>query len=479
MQFQFFISFFIYFTLLFVIAISVRKKNATTADLLVGNRSLNFWVIALSAQASDMSSWLFMAFPMSIFLGGMPQMWIAVSLVVGMFCTWQFVSTRLRTITQKLNCYTLSSLFATIYGDPKGLIRITSAAMLLLFTTYYLSSGLISIGFLFGSIFQMDYFTGILIATCVMMAYTFIGGFVSVVWADLFQGIFLLGAIMVIPIIAFFHIDGIMAITTQAQASDIPMNLFSLSKDAGLEDIFYPLFGWGLGYFGMPHIIVKFMGIKNAKDLPKAKYVGIGWQILALISAAAVGFIGIAYFQNGIANPEMVFVEMSKQLLHPIWAGLVLCGLLAATISTMDSQILVCASALANDFYRYFVPSATNRQEVVMFRISVVLTSVIALCIALGQNTTIMETVYYAWAGLGCSFGPLLLTTLYSKKATSAGAIAGILTGGLTAAIWPSLNKLLITAGYIGPIPSMIIGFPLSFLMIFAVSSKTKVEVKS
>ncbi|MBS0633838.1 MAG: sodium/proline symporter, partial [Verrucomicrobia bacterium] len=209
MQKEYWISFLLYFTALFGVALSVRKKDATSSDILLGSRKLNFWVTAISAQASDMSSWLFMAFPMSIFIGGLPLAWTALSLVIGMYCTWTFIAPKLRTLTEAYNCYTLSSYFAKRYGDPKNYIRISSSLLLLLFMTFYLASGLIAIGFLFGSLFEMNYYVGISIACFVMLAYTFIGGYVSVAWADLFQGIFLLASIMIVPILALSHVGGI------------------------------------------------------------------------------------------------------------------------------------------------------------------------------------------------------------------------------------------------------------------------------
>ncbi len=478
MQTEYWISFLVYFGLLFGVAFSVRKKHATSADMLLGDRKLNFWVTALSAQASDMSSWLFMAFPMSIFIGGMPVAWTALSLIIGMYCTWTFVAPKLRTITEEYNCYTLSAYFAKRYGDPNNYIRTSSALFLLLFMTYYLAAGLIGIGFLFGSLFEMNYFVGISIAMFVIVAYTFIGGYVSVAWADLFQGIFLLITIMLVPALAVSHIGGIATIGEVASTKAISLDLFAFSGSSSLSDILYPLFGWGLGYFGMPHILIKFMGIKNAKDLKKARNVGMTWQILALASAICVGLIAIGYFKDGIDNPELVFVEMVKGLFHPLMAGIVMCGVLAATISTMDSQLLVGASALTEDLYKPLIaPKIASDREVAVFRISVLALSAIAFLIAFGRDKTINETVYYAWAGLGSTFGPLLLASLYSKKPNYYGALAGIMTGGLSAALWPSINGWMIEYGISGPILSMIVAFPLSLAAIFGISYLTDAYV--
>ncbi len=471
MHTYFIVTFIVYFSLLFLLAIAFRKKDASCSDILLGGRKLNFWVTALSAQASDMSSWLFMAFPMSIFVGGLSGIWIAVSLICGMFCSWQFVAPRLRTMTEEYNCYTLSSFFAKRYDDKMGLIRILSSIMMLLFITYYLSAGLISVGFLFESIFGADYLVGTLVAVCVMMGYTFIGGFVSVAWADLFQAVFLLGTIMAVPILSFTKIDGFQAISEAAQKAGISLNPFSTTSETPIRDIFFPLFGWGLGYFGMPHILIKFMGIKNPKDLVKSKFLGISWQILALGFAALVGIVSIPYFQDGILNAELVFVELVKDLFNPVFASIALCGIFAATISTMDSQILVCSSILTEDLYKnVFCKKLSAKGEIKAFRTSVVIISLIAFWISCGRNATIMDTVYFAWSGLGSSFGPLVLASLYLKSSTKEGAISGILVGGLVSALWPSFNAFLHATYGFAEIPSMIIAFPLSFFSIWMVS---------
>jgi len=467
-------SFLLYFIALFAVAVAFRKKNATASDMLLGDRKLNFWVTALSAQASDMSSWLFMGFPMAVFLGGLPEAWIAFGLVVGMFLTWHYIAPKLRVETERYESFTLSSYFAKRFGDKHGVIRVLSALITFFFMAYYLSAALISIGGLFESLFSMNYGLGIAIAMSVMLGYTFIGGFVSVAWADLFQALFLLGAIVIAPIMAYFQTDGWAAIVQHAHTSNVPMNLFALDSSS-TRDVLFSFFGWGLGYAGMPHILIKFMGIKNPSELTKSKYLGIAWQIIVLAAAVAVGLVGMAFFHGTLSNPELVFVEMVKQLFHPFTAGLVLCGVLSATISTMDSQLLVSASVLTEDVYKPLInPRASSRQEVFIFRSGAVLTSLIAMWIASSRDTTIMDAVYYAWAGLGCSFGPLLLSALYAKKSTYQGAIAGILTGALTAAIWPTINGMLTAHDLLCSVPSMIIGFPASLAAIFITSAFTR-----
>ncbi|MDB6081971.1 MAG: ycgO [Chlamydiia bacterium] len=461
MKIEFWLAFLLYFATLLAIGMYVRKKKPTAADMMMGSRGLNFWVTALSAQAGDMSSWLFMGFPTSLYLGGFPKIWIAASCLLGMFANWHFIAPKLRRETELYDAYTLSTYFSKRYQDTSGVIRVLSSVMLLIFLTYYLAAGMISVGILFETLFQFDYLVGITIATTVMIGYTFIGGFVSVAWVDLFQAIFLLIAVLIVPVMAFFtistsHFTGFDTIFQAAKSANIPMNIIPNSA----KDFFEGLFGWGLGYFGMPHIITKFMGIRDPKELSKSKYLGLSWQVLALLGASAVGLIGIPFFQNGhtLNDPQLVFVQMVDILFHPFTAGLVLCGVLAATISTMDSQILVAASTVTEDLYKQLVrKNASSKQEVVIFRSAVILISAVAFWIATSRSQTIMDTVYFAWAGLGCTFAPIVVASLYFKQITRNGAIAGIAFGGLFAIVWPLLKISGVTDLYL--IPGFILGF--------------------
>lgn len=440
----------------------------------MGNRSLNFWLTALSAHASDMSAWLFMGFPAAIFIGGLSKAWIAVGLIGGMLFNWQFVAKKLRTMTEKYDSYTLSTFFEKRFNDKSGILRILTATISVFFLTCYLAAGLIAMGLLFESIFKIDYYVGLSLATFVVVSYTFFGGFVTVAWTDLFQALFLLLVIVIVPIIAFsglpIGVEGIQAI---AESKNISLKLLQDTSKESLLTIFFLVFGWGLGYFGQPHIVTKFMGINSADDTYKAKYVGMAWQITTLTAACAVGLVGIGFFEAGLANPQLVFVEMVKVLFNPLLAGFILCAVIAANMSTMDSQILVCASILSEDFYKRILGQDASQKKLLrVSRFSVVIVSLLSLGLAFNKNSTVLEAVEYAWSGLGASFGPLVLMSLYSKKTTRFGAIAGILVGSIVAACWHLVNDSVTEY----TVPAMIPAFFLSLTSIYAVSSMTQNE---
>jgi sodium/proline symporter len=465
-------AFFAYFFVLLLIGLCSYKKQKSSADFIVGSRSLNFWVIALSAHASDMSSWLFMAFPAMLYLRGMPQMWAGIGLLLGMFLNWQFIAIKLRKSTELHDSYTLPSFFEKRFSDTSGIIRTTTAITSVLFLTSYLSAGLMSMGLLLESIFGIDYYLGLGVATAVVVAYTFVGGFTTVAWTDLFQALFLLAVVIIVPTFAFLELpNGFQTIYTDTLARNIDLSIISSYSTESLLTIVFLVFGWGLGYFGQPHIVTKFMGIRNTEELTKSKYVGMSWMVVTLSAAAFIGLVGISYFPEPLEKPELVFVEMVKNLFHPFIAGIFLCGVISATMSTMDSQILVAASVLSEDFYMQFKKKKISvKQHLAITRASVLVVSLASLFISFNKSSTILDAVYYAWAGLGCSFGPLMLLSLYFKKANKYGAIAGILIGGAIAGTWDLINPYV--SSY--PIPAMIPGFTLSALAIFTVSMLTQ-----
>lgn len=470
MQIYVVLAFIAYFSILLFIGVVVHHKQSSSSDFIMGNRSLNFWLVALSAHASDMSAWLFMAFPMTIFVSGLSHAWIAMGLLTGMLLNWRFVATRLRLMTEHYKCYTLSSFFEKRYEDTSGTIKLISAIAMIIFMTHYLSAGLIGMGILLEALFGMNYYFGLSVAMVVVIIYTFIGGFTTVAWTDFFQAVFLLIMILLVPLIAFNFIGGIGPILEIAHEKNISLSL-GFEGIEGFINVFSLAFGWGLGYFGMPHIITKFMGIKDPAKLKKSMLVGMSWQIVTLAAATCIGLIGIAFFPEGLAVPEMVFIEMVKVLFHPFVAGFILCAVIAANMSTMDSQVLVCASIVSEDLFKQLRKSPpTDFQVLWASKISVVVIALVALLISFNRSATVLGTVLYSWSGLGSAFGPLVLVSLYSKKTNLYGAIAGIIVGATAVMIWPQINPMVTTYTILPMIP----GFISSLISIYLVSFLTR-----
>ncbi len=468
------LAFIIYFIVVSCIAyigfkITTSKiSDEGNTDFILGNRSLNYWLTALSAHASDMSNWLFMAFPAVIFTGGLYYSWIAIGLVVGMFLNWHFIAPKIRVLTEKYGCSTLSSYFEKRFGDRSGVIRIVTGIMSIAFFTIYISAGLKGIGVLLESSFGFPYNLGVFVSIAIVFCYTFLGGFIAVAWTDLFQGMFLLCMIVLVPIYTGFKVGGFSAIYSAAVSKGVSLSLLpDYSMLTFLSGLLLAL-SWGLGYFGMPHVLSKFMGIRDVREMHKSKYVGMTWQIITLSAATFVGLVGIAYFKGGLADSESVFIEMVTNLFHPFFSGLILCAILAAIVSTIDSQVLVLASVLTEDFYKNIIHSKASTNRLLwVYRGGILVVSIISCFIALSEMQTIMGLVFFAWTGLGCSFGPLLVLSIYSKRVNKYGAIAGVLTGGLTAALWKIyLNPILFTF----KVPGMVVGFVVSFLSIYLVS---------
>lgn len=431
-------AFILYFSALVGIGLWFYKRNQTADEFMLGNRSINYWVTAIATQTSDMGSWLFLGFPAVVFAGGMFQCWTAIGLVIGMFLTWTFIAPKLRAKTAELDSLTLSSYFAHCFNDRTGIVQLTSSCFGLVFFIFYIASGLVGLSLVFSAAFGLAYETGIIISLCTAAIYTLIGGFVAVAWCDFFQGIFLLLMIILVPIFALIKLGGIAPIIAMAYAKNISLSLLSTPKE-----MFAAIFlaaSWGLGYFGQPHILVNFMGIDDPKNLRLARRIGMSWQIIVLFAAAAIGLIGIGYFSYGLPNNELVFIKMTQSLFHPFFAGLILCAVFAATLSTMDSLILVAGSSIAEDIYKKFInTTASNNQLLWVSRLGSIIISLVALAFAWQQSTTVYNLVNYAWSGLGSTFGPLIITSIYSKNISAYAALTGLLAGGLTAAIWPSL----------------------------------------
>ncbi len=435
-------AFILYFTTLIGIGLFFYKRDQSTQEFMLGDRSVNYYVTAIATQASDMGSWLFLGFPAFVLVGGMFQLWTAIGLVIGMYAAWSLVAPRLREKTAQLDALTLASYFANVFHDRSGMIQLVSSCFALIFFTFYIASGLVGLSWVFSSVFGLSYQVGIFISLFTATAYTLIGGFVAVAWCDFFQGIFLLIMIVLVPTVGFFKVGGIAAIMAAAQAQNISLSLLA-SPSETISALFLAA-SWGLGYFGQPHILVNFMGIDKAKNIKYARRLGITWQIIVLLASAAVGLVGIAFFAGGLANSELVFIEMTTSLFHPFMAGLILCAIFAATLSTMDSLILVAGSSLAQDIYKPFMNrTASAPQLLFISRFGSVAISIAAFALAWQSNATVYELVNYAWSGLGSTFGPLVIASLYLKNVSAQVALAGLIAGGVTSTVWPFLFSSL------------------------------------
>lgn len=430
-----FLALLIYLLALLSIGIFSAKKSRSSSNFILGNRGLGYWVAAISANASDMSVWLFMGLPMVVYKEGLFHIWTAVGLIVFMFLNWHFVAKKLRKATEKYDSLTLFTFFERRLGQSARSIRIIGAIFATLFLTIYISAGITGMGYLFESIFGLNYTIGCTTSIFVIMAYLSLGGFTAICYTDFAQGIFLLVVITLVPALVFFgpvpHAHNIAALNEALAKPIIPRDLNQLFSALTLA------FGWGLGYFGQPHILNKFMAIKNPDDLVKSKWIGTLWQILALGAAILSGLAALYFFDEPHHNPELIFVDMVKFIFNPFFASLILCAILAATLSTVDSQVLVVASVAGEDFYAALLKDkAPDKKILLVSRLAAVATCLVALIIALFKISSIFELVYYCWVGIGSSFGPLVIASLYFKRLTKNAALAGMIVGGLVGTFW-------------------------------------------
>ncbi len=434
MQFSSLAAFLLYIIIIITIGIISSKKSQSASSYILGNRGLNYWVTAISANASDMSVWLFMGLPMAVFSEGLIHAWTAIGLVFFMFMNWHFVAPRLRRATEHYDSLTLFSFFDKRLGTNAKSIRIIGALFSTLFLTIYIAAGITGMGYLFESIFNLNYTLGCTVAIAAVFIYISLGGFTAICYTDFFQGIFLLAVIIVIPILVF-NSDN--TSHSQLRLGQALADGFWPTNPASLFQALSLACGWGVGYFGQPHILNKFMAIKDPAELSKSKWLGTAWQISALTGSVAVGLAAHYFFDGQPSNPELIFVDMVKAIFSPFIAAFILCAILAATLSTIDSQILVVASVVAEDIYAAAVNSKTSDKKVVMVsRLSAGFTCLIALLIALTKTSSIFNMVYYCWVGMGSAFGPLVIASLYFKRLTANGALAGMLVGGSVGVLW-------------------------------------------
>lgn len=445
-------------------------KTNDLNDYVLGGRGLGPAVTALSAGASDMSGWLLLGLPGMIYATGASGIWIALGLIIGAFVNWHYVAQPLRVNTQKLNnAITIPDYLSNRFQDKSSLLRVITALVILLFYTLYTSSGLVGGAKLFEATFDLAYQDALLIGSVIIISYTFLGGYNAVSWTDFIQGILMLLALLITPLVVVFEVGGLEQ-GLELIKSTSPDHLNVLSGVSIISVL--SLMAWGLGYFGQPHILVRFMSIKHAEDIPVAKKIGMSWMILSVIGSLSVGFFGYAYvLASGIEvnDSEKIFITLTQLLFQPWIAGFLLAAILAAIMSTIDSQLLVSSSVLTRDIYQaLFRKQASDKELVWVGRGTVILIAGIALLLSLDQNSSVLSLVSYAWAGFGAAFGPLIILSLYNKNITKFGALAGILTGSISVIAWKNLS------GGIFELYELLPSFIFAWLAILVVSKLDK-----
>ncbi len=479
------VAFGIYLAAMIAIGMVFYKKTKSSEDYFLGGRNLGGWVAALSAQASDMSGWLLMGLPGAIYAAGTGQIWIAVGLFIGTVLNWILVSARIRRYTIVAgNALTLPQFFENRYGDKSGILKVVSSIFITIFFLAYTASAFSAGAKLFSIVFNIDYVIALTIGAVVILVYTFLGGFLAVCWTDFIQGLLMILTLMIVCVFAVTFLggdgNGISATLNELGANFLNPFYENGGKVSTISII--SQLAWGLGYFGMPHILVRFMSVCDEKEMKKSRVIGISWVVISLVTSCAIGVIGKIYFlDNPISNPENVFIEMinnifSNRLALPFVAGIMLCGVLSAIMSTADSQLLVTASSVTEDIYKGAInKKASDATLLLVSRIVVIAVSIIAFFIAYNPQSSIMGLVSIAWAGLGATFGPVVLLSLFWKRANLHGAVWGMAIGGITVLVWEFLpigaEKTLnsVTGLY-----SLVPAFALSIAAIVVVSLLTK-----
>ena len=459
----------LYFIVLFAIGLYHMKDTGDMQSYMLGGRKIGPWVSAMSAEASDMSGWMLMGLPGYAYVAGVSAFWIAIGLALGTWLNWRFVAQRLRIYTKIANdSITLPDFFENRYNDRSKILRIVSAVFIFIFFLIYTASGFVAGGRLFTTVFDISYVSSLLITAGIVIFYTFTGGYLAVCRTDFFQGTLMFFAIIVVPVTGVMIAGG--PTETIASLHALNPNYFNMLTDAtGLTLSFtaiVSLIGWGFGYFGQPHILVRFMSITSAKEIPQATRIAMVWVIFSLFFAVASGLVGrvvLGDILTGV-NAETVFMVMNEQFFNSFMAAIIISAILGAIMSTSSGQLLVTASAISTDFYQALLRKNASQKELVFVsRIAVILVSACSLALAYNPNNYILDLVAYAWAGFGASFGPLMLFSLFWKRTTLKGAVAGVFFGGSTVLLW---KECFAYTGLYEIIP----GFIVSCLAIFVVS---------
>ncbi|WP_432697331.1 sodium/proline symporter PutP [Marinobacterium sp. YM272] len=441
-------TFIVYLILMLAIGYYAYIRTVNSSDYFLGGRSLGPWPAALSAGASDMSGWLLLGLPGYAYAAGLESIWLGGGLLLGTWANWLITAKRLRTYSIVANdSLTLPEFFANRFKDNSRLLQVISAFFILLFFLFYTSSGLVAGGKLFEEVFGLNYQYAVIIGTVCVVSYTLFGGFLAVSWTDLVQGLLMAAALLIVPVIVM-QVDGGWGSMFDS-IRDMNPELLTIFRDTNGEALslisIVSLAAWGLGYFGQPHILARFKASRSNEDIPTARRIAVIWSGLSMAGAIFVGLAGLVYVSGhmpgDVADGEKIFMVLVNAVFHPVIAGILLAAILAAIMSTADSQLLVSSSALAEDFYKkLFRPDASAKEIVMVGRIAVLALSFVALLLAFNPDSTVLGLVSYAWAGFGAAFGPALLFSLYWSRMNRNGALAGILVGAITVVVWKQLS---------------------------------------
>lgn len=493
----------IYFIVVVVIGfVYAKRSNQSTENYFLGGRGLGPWLTALSAEASDMSGWLLMGLPgIAYFMGASDAMWTAVGLAIGTYLNWLFVAKRLRKYSQVAgNAITLPDFFSNRFHDKKNILMTIAACIILLFFCIYVGSCFVTCGKLFSTLFGLDYATMMILGALIVFLYTFVGGYLSVCTTDLIQGSIMICALVVVFVgsvasaggidntIAFLQsIPGFLSGTEVAtpilgeggkQVIENGMPVFGAAGEYGVIAIISCL-AWGLGYFGMPQVLVRFMSVRHSDEIRKSRVIATVWVVVSLASAVCIGLVGRAVLPVEFltqASAENIFIVLSQMILPAFMCGLVVSGIFAASMSSSSSYLLISGSAVAENIFRGLIKKdATDAQVMIVARLTLVAVLLFGIVIALDENSSIFQVVSYAWAGFGASFGPLMLMSLYWRRTNFAGALAGMVTGAATVLIWHSFIKPL---GGVFGVYELLPAFILGLVAIVVVSLLTKAPDK-
>lgn len=462
-------TFIVYIFSMIVIGLIAARSTSSLSDYVLGGRRLGRVITGLSAGASDMSGWLLMGLPGALFVSGISQAWIAIGLTIGQWCNWKFVAARLRSFTANASdSLTLPDYFAARFKDKYRITAIVSAVIILIFFVVYCSSGMVSGAKLFEQTFELDYQNALLIGAVSTILYVCIGGFLAVSWTDAVQATLMIFALIITPIIILTDIGSVQEANELVSLKSVNMsNILSGTTVIGLIS----LAGWGLGYVGQPHILVRFMAASTVRGMGGARRISISWMIFCLLGSVLVGYYGVAFAARHpeieIKDPEQIFIIVTQVLFSPWIAGILLSAILAAIMSTLSCQLLVASSTLTQDFYSRLIRKNASQKELLWVgRGMLLLVAAFAYIIAMDPNSGILKLVSYAWAGFGAAFGPTVVISVFYKKMTLPAAIIGMITGALTVIVWEIFNPFCLY--------SLVPGFIISSLVIFVVSLFTQ-----